>query len=195
MLRRMADAPTVGGRQRLLDVLSELLAVARSGLRLYRDGVDEAPAALRDRLLEFGDESQRHVDLLEQAVRELGGDPGYVSPQARLVAGPGDGTRARIADPERGPYFRLEALLLYELRDALVGEVLDRLAAASEEPDVRDVLHRTVLTVRSGESLGAHDVTRHSERVRWLEHEMRTVLLAEFGLTPPSRRDRLFRGY
>ena len=194
MLPRMADA-SAADRQRLLDLLSELFAVVRAGLRLYREGVEGAPAEIRDRLLEYGDESQRHFNLLEHAIRGLGGDPAYESPQAKLVIGLNDFVMAESQDSERGLYFRLEGLLIYEIRDAIIGEVLDRLADASDDPDTRQTLHRIVLTVRSGAAFGAHDVSRPSERIEWLERTMRTVGLDQFGLTPPSRQRRLLRGY
>jgi hypothetical protein len=190
----MADT-SVSDRQRLLDLLSELFAVVRAGLRLYREGVDGAPAEIRDRLLEYGDESQRHFNLLEHAIRELGGDAAYESPQAKLVTGLNDFVMMESQDSERGLYFRLEGLLIYELRDAIIGEVLDRLADASDDSNARDVLRRIALTVRSGAAFGAHDVSRPSERIEWLKESMRKVGLDQFGLTPPSRQSRLLRGY
>jgi hypothetical protein len=191
----MSDA-RAAERQTLLDLLSELLAVVRAGLRLYRDGVDTTPAELRDRLLEYGDESQRHVDLLEQAVRDLGGDPAYESPHARFVGKLSEIRTSEVEDdPARSLYFRLEGLLVFELRDAIIGEVLEGLAASSEDPEARQVLDRMATTVRSGAALGAHDVSRPSERIEWLEQAMRTAALDRFGVTPATRGARFLRGY
>src|SRR5689334_4116917 len=89
------------GREAVLELLSELLAIAREGLRLYREGVEEAPAELRDRLAEYGQESMRHVNLLEHAIRELGGDPAHASPEAKLVSAVGEHVLIETGDSPR----------------------------------------------------------------------------------------------
>jgi hypothetical protein len=179
----------------VLDLLSEVLALVRAGARVYRETAGDAPAELAERLREYGDESDRHVALLEQAIRELGGDPAYESEGASLARDVSESVLARTdGTPRRLPY-RLEALLLYELRDAIIGEVLEGISAASDDPAIHDALHRAAITVLSGESLGAHDITRPSERIAWLENSLRQVVLGGFGLQEPSRARRLLRGY
>lgn len=71
--------------RRLLDELSEMLAVERDGHRLYEQLRSDAPEELHQKLTEYSEQSRRGVLVLEQAVRELGGDPEHVSPGAAVV--------------------------------------------------------------------------------------------------------------
>ena len=77
------------------DLLSSFLVHEQTGLHLYRTVAgltfDEA---LRTRYQEFGAETEEHIGIFEELIARLGGDPGYVSPAARLV----EATGAKIAE-------------------------------------------------------------------------------------------------
>lgn len=191
----MAEAAPAHGREAVLALLSEMLAVARAGLRLYREGVAEAPTEIGDRLREYGEECHRHVDLIEETIRELGGDPAEASAEAQLVQRVSELFLRETGVSNRRWFYRLEGLLAFETRDAIISEALAAVAAASDDPTLRDAVHRGALTVRSGAALGAHDVSRPSERIDWLENTMRTIVLDEYGVKAPSRWERLTRGY
>lgn len=70
------------------DYLSAVLTHERCGRHLYRSvaGRTNNPM-LKRKYEEFGDETERHVEILEQLITGLGGNPNYVSPSARAVEG------------------------------------------------------------------------------------------------------------
>lgn len=72
----------------ILDFLSAVITHERCAVHLYRSvaGRTQNPV-LRSRYEDFGAESERHVQLLEHAITELGADPQHVSPSARATEG------------------------------------------------------------------------------------------------------------
>ena len=68
-----------------VDILSCFLGHERDGVHLYRTvaGLTSHPD-LRAAFEEFGAETAEHVEIYEQLIVALGGDPAYVSPAARL---------------------------------------------------------------------------------------------------------------
>jgi len=70
------------------DLLSAMLTHERCGRHLYRSvqGRTNNPM-LEAKYHEFGQETERHVEILEQLISQMGGNPNYVSPAARAVEG------------------------------------------------------------------------------------------------------------
>jgi|SRR3954447_9792323 rubrerythrin len=70
------------------DLLSGMLTHERCGTHLYRSvaGRSNNPL-LKQKYEHFGEETARHVEILEQLISESGGNPNYVSPTARVVEG------------------------------------------------------------------------------------------------------------
>lgn len=68
------------------DLLSAYLTHERCGTHLYKSvaGRTNNPV-LKSKYEEFGEETQRHVTILEQLIVSTGGNPTYVSPMARAV--------------------------------------------------------------------------------------------------------------
>src|SRR5215208_2937973 len=72
--------------QVIQDKLSEFLMVEQCGLQLYTVVAERCETAkLKTRYQEFGRETARHREVLVNLITELGGDPDYVSPSARMV--------------------------------------------------------------------------------------------------------------
>jgi rubrerythrin len=70
----------------LMDKLSEFLMVEQSGLELYRVSASRSKTPkLRAQYEEFGRQTAHHREVVVKLITELGGDPDYVSPTARLV--------------------------------------------------------------------------------------------------------------
>jgi rubrerythrin len=70
----------------LADVLSAMLTHERCGRHLYRAAEARSNnPILRGKYKEFGAETERHVTILEGLITEMGGNPNYVSPTARVV--------------------------------------------------------------------------------------------------------------
>lgn len=72
----------------IADFLSAALTHERDGHKLYRSVAQRTNnPVLKSRYEEFGRETAHHADVLEQLIREMGGDPMYVSPPARATHG------------------------------------------------------------------------------------------------------------
>jgi rubrerythrin len=70
------------------DLLSAALAHERCGRHLYRSVATRTNnPVLRSKYEQFGAETERHAQILEQLITAMGGDPMYVSPAARAVEG------------------------------------------------------------------------------------------------------------
>ena len=166
----------------LLDLLSEVLAVERDGQRLYSEFLADAPEPLQPKLLEYAEQTRRSVLTLEQAIREYGGDPGYVSPGAEVAHRLTEAVlEATEGSPVRGWMYRLLHIVAFEVRDELVWETL-RLMVLREDGPEADALERAVEATQSGEAWGAHDQDRNRERIDWAREAMRDAIGAELGV-------------
>ena len=67
-------------------ILSAFLAHERAGAALYRVAAEHSDnPMLVDKYAEFGRETVEHIAIYQQLVADLGGDPHYVSPAARMT--------------------------------------------------------------------------------------------------------------
>jgi rubrerythrin len=73
-------------QQIILDKLSEFLMVEECGFHLYQvvAGRSKTPK-LKARYQEFGRETAHHREVLTKLITQLGGDPNYISPSARVA--------------------------------------------------------------------------------------------------------------
>jgi len=86
----LAEQMSVGSMNPVFiaDLLSGMLAHERCGVHLYRAVAARSNnPMLQQRYEEFGQETLHHVEVLEQLITTLGGNPNYVSPTARAVHG------------------------------------------------------------------------------------------------------------
>ena len=177
-----------GERQPLLDLLSEMLAVERDGRRMYELLLQDAPAELHPKLIEYAEQSRRSALVLEETVRRLGGDPAHVSPGAEVVHGM---TRAVVEATEqaseRAWMYRALHLITYETRDRLIWEALDAIADA-EGGSTGEVLETAATAVLSQEALGAHGADRNEERIEWVLDAMRMGLAGELRVKAKTGR-------
>jgi rubrerythrin len=66
--------------------LSAFLAHERAGATLYRVAAEHSEnPELVEKYREFGRETDEHIAIYEQLITDLGGDPQYVSPAARMT--------------------------------------------------------------------------------------------------------------
>lgn len=70
----------------IADIMSAALAHERCGRHLYRSvgGRTQNPM-LKAKYEHFGDETERHAEILETLISAMGGNPQYVSPAARAT--------------------------------------------------------------------------------------------------------------
>src|SRR4051812_13641759 len=66
--------------------LSAFLAHERAGAALYRVAAEHSEnPMLVDKYAQFGQETLEHIAIYQQLIADLGGDPHYVSPAARMT--------------------------------------------------------------------------------------------------------------
>jgi rubrerythrin len=147
----------------LADLLSAFLAHERCGVHLYRSAIAQTHnEAWRQRYQAFLGETEEHVRILESLVSQLGGDPMYVSPAARLdelqnaklmepilLAGSFDSITSELAG--------LEAVLIAEQKCHANWSLLSRLVQGLADGESVRVLRQAVNQVESQED----------EHVRW----------------------------
>lgn len=77
------------------DLLSAMLTHERCGVHLYRSVAGRTTESqAKEKYEEFGRETLRHVEILEQLIADAGGNPNYVSFQARAV----EGTNSKVLE-------------------------------------------------------------------------------------------------
>jgi len=108
----------------LMDKLGERLAFERAGARLYEALISKhraygsfAGGPSEEDLLHVLTEEYEHADLLEQAMKQLGGDPTALTPSANLAANISAGLPQVLGDPRTNLLQSLEAILVAELSD------------------------------------------------------------------------------
>jgi rubrerythrin len=138
----------------MADLLSACLAHERCGVHLYRSVAARTTLEdLRVQYEHFGEETLRHVELLEELIASSGGNPAYVSPAARATEKAGAGlvestwAVSGSLDVHTAELAMLEAVALAEAKDLANWELLNLLADEMADGDVRKQLIDTVETV------------------------------------------------
>lgn len=161
----------------LMDKLGERLAFEHAGARLYEALLSkhEAHGAFpggpsAEDLMHILEEEYEHGDLLEQAIRDLGGDPTMLTPSANLAANISAGLPQVLSDPRTNLLQCLEAIVVAELTDNECWSALETLARqagheelaeeceqamAREREHLRNV--RTWVAAGQGRTAGAED--------------------------------------
>ena len=142
----------------LADLLSSFLAHEQCGYHLYLAATGlTRDAGLRERYQEFGRETENHIRILEELILRLGGDPGYVSPAARLVEATGSklqevaGLLNGTADQTTVELAVLEAVVLAETKDHADWKLLQSLTGDMPEGEVREAFRAAVDQVEQEE--------------------------------------------
>jgi hypothetical protein len=108
----------------LLDKLGQRLAFERSGVRLYDAVLAKLPASRTSEgdldeadLKHIRDEEHRHMLVVSEAIRTLGGDPTAMTPCANFAGVQGSGLFQSVTDPRATLTQCLDTLLAAELID------------------------------------------------------------------------------
>ena len=141
---RAAVTAAAGGQPTLLmDKLGERLAFERAGARLYETLLSKhqaygafpgGPSA--DDVLHILHEEYAHADLLERAIKDLGGDPTAMTPSANLATNVSAGLPQVLSDPRTNLLQSLEAIVVAELADNECWTGLAQLAQQAGEPEL-----------------------------------------------------------
>jgi rubrerythrin len=140
------------------DLLSAFLAHEQCGVHLYRTvaGATANPI-LEAKYRSFLGETEKHVDVLTRLISQLGGDPQYVSPTARLVHAMnthlimGVVLATGSADELPREMAMLEAVLLAETKDHADWSFLSSFCEGLPEGATRDALSQAVAEVEDDE--------------------------------------------
>lgn len=124
----------------IADLLSAALAHERCGIHLYRSvaGRTQNPF-LKTKYTSFGEETERHAEILGDLIVAIGGDPMYVSPMARAT----EATDGRLLESTfmlAGSVDVMTAEMVM-LDAVLLAETIDRgnwLAIEAVAPDMAD---------------------------------------------------------
>ena len=144
----------------LLDKLGARLAFERMGVRLYDALISKLDAygsfqggPSRADLTHIRDEEHRHMQLAEELIRTLGGDPTVVTPCANLQAIASRGIGDVLVDPRTNLVECLDAILVAELTDHASWEML----ASAAKLAGQDALEARI---REGERTEAEHLTK-----------------------------------
>ena len=141
------------------DFLSACLTHERCGTHLYRSvAARTANPMLQGRYEQFGRETMRHVEILEDVITAGGGNPSYVSPLARATETAD--TKALEAtylgsggiDPIAAEMAMLDAVFMAETVDQANWEALGQLAAALPDGAMSESLTAAVREVLEDEN-------------------------------------------
>src|SRR3954447_14767975 len=165
------------------DLLSAFLAHEQCGVHLYRTvaGATANPM-LEARYRAFLGETERHVEILTALITELGGDPMYVSPSARLVHSmnthmvAGMVLAAGSADELPREMAMLEAVLLAETKDHANWSFLAVLCDELKDGSARDALRRAVDEVEDEEDEHVQWARRTWQRMTMMQATSSTMM-------------------
>lgn len=138
----------------LADLLSQFLAHEQGGFHLYRAlaGQTRNPA-LKSKYEEFGGETEHHIEVLEALLAKVGGDPGYVSPAARITTVMNGNLLEAVtlatgsADLMTRELAMVEAVVLAETKDHADWKFMEKLAVQLPKGAIRDAFSSAVSEV------------------------------------------------
>jgi rubrerythrin len=160
----------------MADLLSSFLMHEQCGLHLYRTAISmTVDPRLRERYEEFGAETEEHIRIFEDLIAACGGQPGYVSPTARLT----EALDSKIheaaillpdgADDATLELAILEAVVLAETKCHSNWSLVQKLAAELPEGDARTAFQVAVDQVEEQED----------EHIRWARETWETLILTQ----------------
>jgi len=142
----------------LAELFSGVLAHERCGRHLYRTCESRSNnPTLQNKYLEFGEETERHVEILEELITAGGGSPMYVGPTARAVLGADtklvESTFALggSLDPFTAELAMLDAVFLAESMDHANWQLLATLAEGLRDTEWYEPIRRAVEEVEPQE--------------------------------------------
>lgn len=142
----------------IADLLSGMLAHERCGTHLYRSVAERTNnPILKGKYAEFGQETERHAEILERLIGRLGGDPQYVSPMARAVEGTDTHTLQATfllsgsIDVATREMAMLDAVFLAESMDHANWELLGKLRDEMPDGDAKQAIAEAVAQVEPDE--------------------------------------------
>jgi rubrerythrin len=180
---------TPGRPARLLDKLGERLAFEHAGARLYEALISKyeaygsfAGGPEAQDLLHILQEEYEHGDLLQQAIKALGGDPTVLTPSANLAASISIGLPQVLSDPRTNLLQCLEAMVVAELSDNECWSALQMLARQAGHEELAAQCQQAI----------EHEREHLRDVRRWIAAGQERDPEAEGGAPPPPGSDEEF---
>lgn len=157
----------------LADLLSAFTAHERNGVFMYRCVADKTQnKSWKAKYQEFGKQTLNHVQILEDTVKQMGGDPMFVSAAARLTEGMTSKMMETIlltgsADPLTQEIVCLEAVLTAEMKCHANWELIGKLADQMPDSRAKEALKKAFERVEPEED----------QHVEWAETTWQNELL------------------
>jgi rubrerythrin len=173
-LKHIGSDAKVNGHN-LSDFLSAMSAHERCGVHLYRCAAEITEIdAWRKKYEEFGEQTEHHVQICEETIRKLGGDPMYVSLSARMTEA--QNTKMMefclfggSADTQTREIATLEAVLLTEWKCHANWQLLGEITKQLPEGKTKNTLSEAVKQVE----------TQEDQHVEWIQNTWKKALTAQ----------------
>jgi len=155
-------------RDVLRDKLSEFLAVERGGLKLYDRALQIiSDAEVSRKFRDFREQTRNHESILLRVINELGMNPSYVSPSAKLATEKATALLNTMNSPDGLTPKALEInaienIVLAETKDHADWEMLGKIARQTDDSHLSDVLKPAVSEVEPQED----------EHLNWTKEQM-----------------------
>jgi rubrerythrin len=160
----------------MADLLSSFLMHEQCGLHLYRTAIAMTNnPMLKGKYEEFGAETEEHIRIFEELIAACGGQPGYVSPTARLT----EALDSKIheatillpdgADEATLELAILEAVVLAETKCHSDWSLIQKLAAEIPEGGIRTAFEAAVDQVEEQED----------EHIRWARETWEMLIMTQ----------------
>jgi rubrerythrin len=166
----------------LADLMSACLMHEQCGLHLYRTAISmTANEALRTKYEEFGAETEEHIRVFEELIGGCGGQPGYVSPAARLTEALDSQIHQAVilladgADPGTVELAILEAVVLAETKCHSDWSLIQKMTSKLPEGDARDAFQAAVDQVEAQED----------EHIRWARQTWEEMVMTRATMAAP----------
>ncbi len=140
-------------RPKFMGRLSEFLEHERNGAKLYEQGLVK-PGMTEDqleRLREFAEQTNRHIDILTTITVALGGDPDVLSEAALLNRQKAGGLIDTDAEGETGLLNYFQDLMIAEWVDHMNWELLAKVKGKIDDEEVARVLSEHVESIEDEE--------------------------------------------
>ncbi len=136
----------------LRDFLSEMLAVENGGVKLYERALSDLEhPELEDKLNEFLQQTQRHVELCTAMLEAAGEGPSYRSPGAQAAEHKAEGLITAEVPSKMLDLNNIENLVLAETKDHWNWEMLASIAPKIGDPELKRAATKAVSEVRRQE--------------------------------------------
>ena len=155
---------------KLIEFLSQMLAVEKGGVMLYEKTLDElSNEDLREELEEFLEQTHRHVELCEEMLEQAGGSADESSPAADAAQEKAEGLISVEVPEEMSDFNNIENLVLAETKDNWNWEMLTEISKSIKDRELRSAISRAVKEVAKQER---RHVDWNSETLSELGREM-----------------------